>query len=109
MLFESDVVMKLCYIRQPLLIRSFCRKVTIQYIFCYVLWICCLSCTAIIRIFNGGFDTKLPTDAENPFVIHVNSMIAFQFIPNSAISFIRRSAMNFFYQLRNPPVLLLVF
>ena len=36
-------------------------------------------------------------------------MVAFQFIPNSAIAFIRRFVMDFFYQCCNSPVFQLAF
>ena len=81
--------MKFRYIGQPLFIRSFCRKFTIQDIFGYVLWICSLSCTAIVCIFDGGFDTKFPADAQNTFIIYINVMVTLQLITDSAITLIR--------------------
>ena len=105
MFFCSDVIFKFCYIRKPFLIRGFCMKLPIQYVLCYELWIRSLTCAPIVSILNCRSDIFLSTNTKNPFVIYFYSMITFQIISYSAVSFIRRVCMYCFDFICNTSVL----
>ena len=109
MLFNSYVVVEFCYIRKPFLIWCFGCKFTVKYIFSNELRIGRLSGTTIVGIFNRRFYSKTSADTQNSFVISIYAMISFQLISNSAVAFVRRFVMDFFYQCCNPFVFQLTF
>ena len=49
---RADIVLKLCYVGQPFLVRLVGMKIAVQKIFCNILWIWGLSCTAIITVLD---------------------------------------------------------
>lgn len=96
MFFLSDVIFEFRYICKPFLIRCISIEFSIQYVFCYELWIGSLTRTSFILIFYCGFDISFSTDAKNSFIIYVYIIISFQIIVYSTVAFIRGFCMYFF-------------
>lgn len=63
---------------------------------------------SIVCVFYGGFYALFTAEAEHPLVICLYAMVPFQFVPDSSVSFIRGSGVDFFNFLRNLPVFYLM-
>ena len=93
---DADVILELCHIGQPLLIRCICMKVTIQIVPGDVRRIVTAFGAAFRLPLDYRLDSFLAADSQNPLVIHCDAMLFVQFIPNPSISHIRMLFMNVF-------------
>ena len=55
----------------------------------YILWIFCLSCAAVVVVFNGGLDAFSPADAKDALVVHMDMFIVPKVVIDAAIALIR--------------------
>ena len=86
---DASVVLEFCDIGQPFLIRCLRCEFPVQDILCNKLRICSLPGTSVAAVLDRRFDAFLPADPEYSFVVRFDSMVTFQIIPYSAISFRR--------------------
>ena len=59
----SDVILELCHISQPFLVRLVRMKFPLQNILCQILWIGSLQCAAVIAVLDGGFNPFGPANS----------------------------------------------
>lgn len=97
-----NVILELCYIGQPLRVGTFCMKLPVQQILCYMLRIRSLSGTSVVFVLNCGFDIPLTADSQYTFLVYSNIVIMIQIILDSTIPFIRALCMNSLNDLCNP-------
>ncbi len=76
-------------------------KLPIQPVFCYMLRIRCLSCTAVILVLNGGLDIQAAADPQYPFLVHIQSVVMGQIVLDTAVAFVRTFRMDLLHNLSN--------
>ncbi len=103
----ADIILKFCYIRQPLFIRLICMKITAQKIFRYVLRILCLSCTAVITVLDRRLDTFDSADSQDSLIVDVDIIFPIQIIVDPTIPFTAVFVMDLFDDLCDSLVLFL--
>ena len=91
---------KLRYIRKPLLVRCLGVKLPAQQVFSDILRIPGTSGTAVIAVFDCGFDVVLPANSQDSFVVDMNAMVMEKIVIDAAIAFVRTFCVNFLYFLR---------
>jgi hypothetical protein len=89
----TSVVLKLGYVRQPLLIGTLCRKVTMQDILSDIHGISRTSGASLRSPLDRRLYVFLPADPMCPLVIDVDVIFRFQIVPKTAISFLRMFLM----------------
>ena len=98
------VPLELCYIGQPLLVGRTCVKLPVQPILRYVLRIGGLPRTAVILVLNGGLNIQTAANTKHSLLIHIQVVIMYQVVLDTAITFVWILGMDLLYDLRNPLV-----
>ena len=76
-------------------------EITTEYILCHILRIGCITGRAVVSVFNGRLNLLCTADPQNTLVIHVNTEVVFQVVPDAAVTFIRILHMYLFYLFRD--------
>lgn len=92
--FDASVVLKLGYVRQPLLVRRFGVKFSVQVVFGDVVWVARILGAALRSILYTGMNLQLSVDIQDPFVINLDVTIYCKLITDSAVSHIRMLVVN---------------
>ena len=92
--FDADVILELCYIGQPLLIRCICMEVTIQIVPGDVCRIIATSGAALRFPLDRGLDVLLTADPQDTLIVHSDTMPFVQFISDPSVSHFRISFMD---------------
>ena len=100
----ASVILEFCDVRQPFLVRSFCRKVSVQDVFSNELGIFSMPGASIVGVLDRGLDSFLPADSQYTLVVYLDPMITLQIIPDSSVAFIRSLRVDFFNLICNPLV-----
>ena len=87
--FRTNVILEFRYICKPLFIGFICMEIPVQYVFCNILRIRCMTCAAMICILNCRLHTFCTANSQNTLVIYRYVMVTLQIITNAPISFIR--------------------
>ena len=90
------VPLKLGYIREPLLVGHSCMEVTVQDVFCQILWIFCVTSTAVVAVLNGGFNFSDLANTQNAFDVYMNVLVMLQVIPDAAVALVWAFHVNGF-------------
>ncbi len=90
----ANVILEFCHVSKPFLVRSVSMKIPVQVILCDMCRIIAVFCATLRFPLDRRLDTFLPADTKNPFIIDINVMATFQFIPYPAISHIRMLFMD---------------
>ena len=98
--FGPLVPLKLGNICEPFLIGCLGVKLPTQQIFSNILRIPGTPGTAVIAVFECGFDIVLSTNSQNSFVVDTNAVVMQKIVIDAAISFVRTFCVNFLYFLR---------
>ena len=83
----SFIPLELCHVCQPLLVRLFGVKVTVQKVLSNVLRILGLPSTAVVGVLNRGLDSALSAYSEHALVIDRNPMEDLQIISEPPVAF----------------------
>ena len=102
--FYASVILEFCDIRQPFLVRSICRKVSVQDIFRNELRIFSMSGASIVGVLDRRLDSFLAADSQYTLVVYLDPMITLQIIPDSSVAFIRSLRVDLFNLICNPLV-----
>lgn len=102
---RANVILELCHIRQPFLVRLLRMKFSLQNIFCKILRIGCLPRTAMATVLDSRFDPSGTTDPQDSLIIHRRFMEPFQIIPDASVSFVWILLVDLLYQFRNTLIL----
>ena len=86
--FNTLIPLEFCYICKPLGIGLGCIKIPVQDVLCQVLWISSVACTAVATVLNSGLDALYSANAQYSFVVHMNTVIVFQVVPDAPVAFI---------------------
>ena len=89
------VELKLGYVRNPFLVRTFGMKVSCQYIFRDVLWLGCIARTAITRMLYGRLDLLLTHQAQHTLVAAMLAIAPIQVIAYAAVAFVGMLLIDF--------------
>ena len=117
--FNTLIPLKLSYICEPLFVRGFGTKISVQYILCNVLRILRPPCAAVVVIFNGGLDIFLSADPQDSFVVDMNIVVVAKVVIDATIALVRTIRMDLLdlfcdcfvlngsgtFTARNPPVI----
>ena len=93
---DTGIVLEFRDIGQPFLVRCLRYEFPVQDILGNKLRICSLPGTTVVTVLDRRFDAFLPADPKYSFVVNLHSMVTFQVIPYSAITFIGIFHVNFF-------------
>ena len=88
------IPLELCYISQPLFIRTTCPELSVQKILCCHLWVRSISGTTLLSEFYGRLDMKHPAEMQNPLIAGQNIVVLLQIIPDAAMSFVWMFLVN---------------
>lgn len=88
------------YICEPLLVWCLGVKLPIQQVFSNILRIPGTPGTAVIAVFDRGFDIVLSANSQDSFIVDMNAVVMQKIIVDAAISFVRTFYVNFLYFLR---------
>lgn len=72
--FNTLVPLEFRHISQPFFVRLIRMKLAVRWIFRNKLGILCLPRTAVIAVFNGGFNVLRLADTQNPLVVDLNAV-----------------------------------
>ena len=86
---KTFIPLELSHIGKPFFVRFRSIKLAIQKVFCKILWVFRLPCTAMIGVFNSGFDVPSPTNSQYSLIIDVNVVVVGQVISDAPIPFVR--------------------
>ena len=100
----ASVILEFCDVRQPFLVRSFCRKVSVQDVFSNELRIFSMPGASIVGVLDRRLDSFLPADSQYTLVVYLDPMITLQVIPDSSVAFIRSLRVDLFNLICNPLV-----
>ena len=100
----ASVILEFCDVRQPFLVRSFCRKVSVQDVFSNELRIFSMPGASIVGVLDRRLDSFLPADSQYTLVVYLDPMITLQIIPDSSVAFIRSLRVDLFNLICNPLV-----
>ena len=92
--FYTSVVLKLGYVRQPLLVRCLGVKFSMQVVFGDVVWVTGILGATLGSILYTGMNLQLSLDIQDPFVIDLDVTIYCKLITDSAVSHIWMLAVN---------------
>ena len=98
------IPLEFCHIGQPLLVGRTCVKLPIQPILRYVLRIGGLPRTAVILVLNGGLNIQTAANTKHSLLIHIQVVIMYQVVLDTAITFVRILGMDLLYDLCDPLV-----
>ena len=98
---NTFIPLKLCHIRQPLLIRHTGMELTIQPVLCNVLWVGSLPCAAVILVLDGGLNVQTAANTKNSLFIHIQFVVVSQIILNTAVTFVGILGVDLLHNLRN--------
>ena len=100
----ASVILEFCDVRQPFLVRSFCRKVSVQDVFSNELGFFSMPGASIVGVLDRRLDSFLPADSQYTLVVYLDPMITLQVIPDSSVAFIRSLRVDLFNLICNPLV-----
>ena len=100
----ASVILEFCDVRQPFLVRSFCRKVSVQDVFGNELRIFSMPGASIVGVLDRRLDSFFATDSQYTLVVYLDPMITLQIIPDSSVAFIRSLRVDLFNLICNPLV-----
>lgn len=92
--FYTSVVLKLGYIRQPLLVRRLSVEFSVQVVSGDVVWVAGILGAALRSILYTGMNLQLLVDIQDPFVVNLDAAIYCKLITDSAVSHIRMLIVN---------------
>ena len=98
---KTLIPLELSHIGKPFFVRFRSIKLAIQKVFCKILWVFRLPCTAMIGVFNSGFDVPSPTNSQYSLIIDVNVVVVGQVISDAPIPFVRILYVDLLYFFRN--------
>jgi len=102
---NANVILEFSNIGQPFLVGSICLEFPVQQIIRQVIWIFALPGTAVVVVFNRGFNPAAPADPKHPLVIHMSIVASIQFILEPAVSHLRMFFVYIFNQISNAFIL----
>lgn len=92
------------HIGQPLCVWLIRMKIPVQDILCQVLRIGSVARAAVVAVLNGRTNALGAAEAQNPLVIHTDTVVMFQIVPDTSVSFIRVLCMNLLDFLGKPRI-----
>ena len=98
----ASVILEFCDVRQPFLVRSICRKVSVQDVFSNELRIFSMPGASIVGVLDRRLDSFLAADSQYTLVVYLDPMITLQIIPDSSVAFIRPVRVDLFNLICNP-------
>ena len=98
---NANVILELRNVCQPFSVRRLGSELSVQYIFCDELGICCLPGTAIVGILDRGFDVFPAADPQHTFIVYLDPMIPLQIVTDPPVAFVGALHVDLLYLIGN--------
>ena len=92
--FDADVILELCHIGKPFLVRCVSMKIPVQIVLCDMCRIIAVPSATLRLPLNRRLDMLFSADSKDPLIIDIDIMMPVKFVPYSAISHIRMPLMD---------------